>query len=355
MSSRQKQESRQSTPREMGATDNGLAGSVFRNGRIDFDAVGAGAPYIDRIDQLMADSAELVGESPDPRFGPVITALEEAEERIPSASVTAHKANVLFDALPSLFAEEGSRTYLLLFQAPSDQRGGGGGIIGLYGILEADEGKMDLAHLGSPYDEKLSPAPLARSEVPDWFARSYSWAAALKEWQSVNITPHFPVMSEVLLDMYEKKTGDRLDGVVSMDPVAFAELTKATGPLQGKGLDVTVTPDNAVEVLAHDTYEVFNNDNESQNKYLKGVMEDFWTKFSEGDIDPIEAAGAFAEATRTQHFKFYVSDKEDLEPLEELGTTGDYSGTTRTFRWSSTKTSRRTRSTTSSTEVHLLR
>ena len=308
----------------MGASENGLAGSVFSNGRIDFDAVGAGGPFIDRIDGLMAEAADLVRDSPQPSFDPVVTALDQARDHIPSASETAHKANVLFGALPGLFGQEGARRYLLLFQAPSDQRGGGGGLIGLYGLLEADEGRMELVHLGSPYDEGLSPSPLEKSEVPDWFARSYSWASALRDWQSVNISPHFPVVSEALLTMYEKKTGDRLDGVVSMDPVAFAELTKATGPLQGEGMDVTVTPENAVDVLARDVYTTFNNDNNSQNKYLQGVMNDFWTRFSSGQIDAIAAGGAFAEAARTQHFRMYATDEEDLGALDQLGTTGNY-------------------------------
>lgn len=309
--------------REMGATDTGLAGSVFSNGIINFEAVRAGHPYIQDIDEWMTDAVELINDSPSPRFGPVVTALEEAKDRVPSASATAHKADILFEALPGLFAEDGSRTYLLIFQAPSDQRGGGGGIIGLYGILEANAGRIELTHLGSPYDEGLSPTRLPRSAVPDWYARSYGWAAALTEWQSVNLSPHFPVVSEVLLKMYEKETGDVLNGVVSLDPVAFAELTKATGPLEGSGMDQVVTPENAVDVLARDVYTTFNNDNTSQNEYLQSVMQNFWTKFSSGDVEPVALAEAFAEATRTQHFKMYVRG-EGAEALVRLGTTADY-------------------------------
>ena len=310
--------------RKMGATDTGLAGSVLSGGQVDFQAIKAGHPYLEEIDALMADAAELVIDSPTPRFGPVITALNEARERIPSASSAAHKANVLFESLPTLFAEGGSRRYLLIFQAPSDQRGGGGGIIGLYGILEASDGHIQLTHLGSPYDEGLSPTRLPRSEVPDWYARSYSWAAALTDWQSVNISPHFPVVSETLLKMYEQETGDSLDGVLSLDPVAFAELTKATGPLEGSGMDVVVTPENAVDVLARDVYTNFSDDNLSQNEFLKSIMENFWGKFSSGAVEPVAIAEAFAEAARTQHFRMYVRDDKGLSALTRLGVTGDY-------------------------------
>ncbi len=309
---------------QMGASDQGLAGSVFSNGQIDFAAADQGHPFIKEIDALMADAAEIVVDGPTPRFGPVKTAMDEAQDRIPSASETAHKANVFFDALPGLFAQEGVRDYLLIFQAPSDQRGGSGGIIGLYGVLEARAGRVELVELGSPYEEGLSPTRLARSQVPDWYARSYSWAAALREWQSVNISPHFPVVSEVLLAMYEKETGDRLDGVVSLDPVAFAELTKATGPLEGEGMDVTVDSSNAVDVLARDVYTVFNNDNNSQNQYLQAIMTNFWERFSSGNVEPVELAEAFGEAARTQHFKMYVTDAEDGAALDELDTSADY-------------------------------
>lgn len=309
--------------REMGASDSGLAGSVFSQGVVDFSAVDAGRPYMEEIDNLMADAADLVVGAPSPRFGPVVSAMKEARDRIPSASRTAHKANVLFGALPDLFARDATRSYLLIFQAPSDQRGGGGGIIGLYGVLEATDGRIELVKLGSPYEEGLSPTRLPRSEVPPWYARSYGWAAALTEWQSVNLSPHFPVVSEVLLKMYETESGESLDGVVSLDPVAFAELTKATGPLEGSGMDVVVTPDNAVDVLARDVYTTFNNDNNSQNEYLQSVMENFWAKFSSGDVEPITLAEALAEAARTQHFKMYLRDT-GAAALQQLGTTADY-------------------------------
>jgi Protein of unknown function (DUF4012) len=308
----------------MGAGNGSLAGSVFSNGQINFDAVREGHPYIKEIDGLVAEAVDEIQGVAPPSLETVKAALAEARERLPGASEAAHKTNILFDALPGLFAQEGQRKYLLLFQAPSDQRGGSGGIIGLYGILEATNGRMELAHIGSPYEEKLSPTPLERSEVPDWYAKSYGWAAGLRDWQSVTLSPHFPVVSQVLLTMYEKKTGERLDGVLALDPVAFAELTKATGPLQGEGIETEVNSDNAVDVLARDVYLTYGNDQLSQNDYLETVMMSFWEKFSSGNVDAVALGEALGEAARTHHLKWWVADPNGEEALNQIGTTANY-------------------------------
>lgn len=308
----------------MGASKGSLAGSVFSNGQINFEAVTAGHPYIQTIDRLVADAVTELRDIPPPGLETVKSALDDARGRLPGASEAAHKANVLFDALPTLFAQGEQRRYLLIFQAPSDQRGGSGGIIGLYGILEATDGRMELAHLGSPYEEGLSPTPLDRTEVPDWYAKSYGWAAGLKEWQSVTLSPNFPVVSQVLLKMYEKRTGEILDGVLALDPVAFAELTRATGPLAGEGLDTEVNSENAVDVLARDVYLAYGNDQLSQNDYLESVMLNFWEKFSSGQVDAVELGEALAETARTQHLKWWVTDPAGQQALAEIGTTADY-------------------------------
>lgn len=301
-----------------------LAGAIFSNGQIQFDTIDKGHPQIKEVDGFMSEAAGLVLEAPDPRFGPIKTALDEALARIPSAGETAHKANVLFEALPELFGQGKSLRYLLLFQAPSDQRGGAGGLIGLYGILNATDGRIELAHIGSPYEEGLSPTRLSSTSVPDWYARSYGWGAALTEWQSVTLTANFPVMSQVLLKMYEKETGQQLDGVMAMDPVALAELSKSTGPLSIAEDREPISSGNAVDVLARQVYVEFGDDQLSQNTYLQAVMKDFWAKFSEGNLDPVSLGEGLDAATQGQHFRIWHRDPSTQRQLTTLEAAGDY-------------------------------
>ena len=47
----------------------------------------------------------------------------------------------------------------------------------------------------------------------------------------VNFTPHFPTTAILAREMYRRRSGHVVDGVVATDPVALAYLLRATGPV----------------------------------------------------------------------------------------------------------------------------
>ena len=53
-----------------------------------------------------------------------------------------------------------------------------------------------------------------------------------KYMQDVNLTPDFPTAAATAQAMWERKTGQRVDGVISMDPVALGYVLDATGPVR---------------------------------------------------------------------------------------------------------------------------
>jgi hypothetical protein len=123
--------------------------------------------------------------------------------------------------------------------------------------------------------------------------------------------------------MYERKTGQRLDGVVAMDPVALAELTEGTGPIKAPGLDRQVGPDNAVETLLYDSYVEFD-DPSAQQVYLGKLIEAFWARLGSGRVDAQAFASGLADSANTGHFKIYATDKGDQGALVRVGASGDY-------------------------------
>src|SRR3712207_4822091 len=102
----------------------------------------------------------------------------------------------------------------------------------------------------------LEPTP-PPVDAPAWFREHYGPLDALRSVQQVNESPHFPVVSEVLLSIYESKKGDRPDGVIAMDPIALGYMLEGMEPLRAPGLDVDVTSENAADVILHDSYLAF--------------------------------------------------------------------------------------------------
>lgn len=306
---------------EIGGAGGGLAASLYRAGRVDFDAIATLRPFVHDAAALLERAEDVVAGSPAPRLGLVRDARAAAARRLDDALGTARRGTVLLDALPGLLGDDTTRRYLLAFQTPSEARGGGG-FIGMYGILEAYDGRLRLARVSSIRNlVRLGPAK--GIDAPQWFRRTWGPSSSLRDPRQVNYSPNFPVTSEVLLDMYDQLAGETLDGVVAMDPVALTRLTAAIGPVSSPGFDVEVGPDNGDEVLMRDIYVDFD-DNRTQHRFLAGLVRDFWTRLGSGGVDAPELARALADAVRGQHFKVYARDDGGRAALAELDADGDY-------------------------------
>ncbi|HEX2295932.1 MAG TPA: DUF4012 domain-containing protein [Actinomycetota bacterium] len=310
--------------RDAGALKGDVAAAVYRDGQVRLDALSSALPAVTEARDLLARATRLLAGAPDPALAPVTDALGVARDRVEAAFATADRATTLLRALPGLLGRDATRTYLLAFLTPSEARGSGG-VMGFYGILETSDGRVELTTV-SPV-VRLTAYPFGSVEPPvPWFAKRYATAYGLRQFQQANATPNFPVAAEVWLRMYERVIGDRLDGVMAMDPIALAELTKATGPLRGRGIDAPIGPDNAARVILHDSYLAFGRNESAQERFLGDLIEDFWNKLNGPAVDEPALVRAVAEAVRTKHLKVYSRDGGDQRALEELRADGGYEG-----------------------------
>ncbi|MDQ3983394.1 MAG: DUF4012 domain-containing protein [Actinomycetota bacterium] len=304
----------------MGAKPEGLASSVYRNGRVDFESLDQAAPFAADAHRLLEDAASLLDASPRPSIALLSSALDMARSEVARATEAARLGNVLLDALPGLLGRGTSRRYLLAFHSPSEARGTGG-LIGLQGVLQARDGRLTLVRVGGILE--LIRARFPAPDAPGWFREHYGPLSALRQWQQANESPHFPVVSEVLLEMYESVYGERLDGVFAMDPLALQELLRATGPLGVEGSPEPVTADNVADLLMHDSFLEYP-DPVAQNRYLEGLVRQFWSALQSGDVDGAQLGRAVVDAVRTHHLKMYSRVEADRAALRALEADGDY-------------------------------
>jgi hypothetical protein len=72
--------------------------------------------------------------------------------------------------------------------------------------------------------------------------------------QNVNFTPDFPRSAELIRAMWRRSTGQNVDGVVSVDPVALSYLLEGMGPVGLPGGE-KLTAQHAVPLLLNEIYQ----------------------------------------------------------------------------------------------------
>ena len=152
--------------------------------------------------------------------------------------------------LPPMLGASGPRTYLLLFQNPAELRATGG-MPGAYVVIRADRGKIDITDQGTAagdlgaFDKPV--LELAESDQLLYGERLGIYPA------DVNLTPDFPTAGALVREMYRRRTGRLVDGVLATDPIALSYLLAMLGtvPVRG-GTDLTAA--NAVSVLLSKAY-----------------------------------------------------------------------------------------------------
>ena len=127
------------------------------------------------------------------------------------------------------------RTHLLVIQNPAELRATGG-LVGAWGLVTSDDGALRVREIAA---DTALPRPRRAAAAEPEFRDRYGRHGATRDWATANMSPDFPTSARVLLGLYRSATGRSLDGVVSLDAVALAELAGAVGPLSVFGRRVT--------------------------------------------------------------------------------------------------------------------
>ena len=303
----------------VGIQPEGFAETIYDHGQVQLSTLSGAAPFVDEVAGLIEQAGDELDAAPEPFLGIVQDALRDSKSLVTDANETAGRARALVGTLPALLGGEGTKRYLLAFQAPGEARATGG-LVGLYGVLEASEGRLDLVHVG-PVKEIFPDNIRPPVSAPAWFEDNYGPQSALKQIQQVNVSPNFPVVADVMLRMYEAVTGKTLDGVLAMDPVALGDLMPGTGPITVDG--VTVDETNAAKTVMHDSYERYPRPDD-QNVFLGDLIDAFWTKVQDGDVKGPALVKGLGRAVATQHMKIYSDDPDEQAAIEDLGADGSF-------------------------------
>jgi hypothetical protein len=187
-------------------------------------------------------------------IGPIQSELRNLDTKLGRAKSSTDLAVKAIPLVPDMLGAEQPRHYFLAFVSPSESRGLDG-IVAAYGELTAVNGHISLTASGpvESLDAALPSGGGSLTGLADFKSR-YGQFDPGQHFQDAPYSPDFPTVAEVLSQLYPQSGGDRLDGVLMVDPFGLAPLLSITGPVAVPGLSQPLTSQNAPAILLKSQY-----------------------------------------------------------------------------------------------------
>jgi hypothetical protein len=235
-----------------------------------------------------------------------------------SASATAERAGQALKLAAGLYGPPGTARWFLAFQNPAELRGTGG-LIGEYGILESSPSGPRLVKV-APYEE-LDALTRTGVGLPKGLAGRYERLGVDRAWSAVNIPPDMPTVGSIATRLYREATGDRIDGVIALDPLAVAQVLEAGGPIRVDG--IRLDADNIAQQTLVQAYIRYADDNNARKRFLRQAAAGAFDAFRRALAKrPVELMQGLATAAQGRHVQVYSADPAGQRALVGLGVGG---------------------------------
>ncbi|MGN7200859.1 DUF4012 domain-containing protein [Arthrobacter sp. SAFR-044] len=231
---------------------------------------------------------------------------------------------------PAMLGADGIRNYLLVIQNNAEARASGG-IPGALAVLTLDGGKLSLGAQQSAVDIGImSPALPVEPEQQQIYSTRLG-----KYMQDVNLTPDFPTTAATAQMMWQKKTGQRVDGVISLDPVVLSYILQSTGPIdingpelgaaQTAGLPTALTGNNVVPTLLSEVYAKIQQP-KLQDAYFAGVAKEVFAALASGKGEAKALITGITRGTEEGRVLVWSNNPSEQAVISKYSLSGSISG-----------------------------
>ncbi len=290
------------------------------NGAIDLAPIQKIAPLLQSADVAVNDArAQLATIDRAQLMRPVGDAVETLSTRLQDAGDVTEPAARAARLLPPMLGAGTPRTYLVVFQNPSELRATGG-IFGSYAVLKAENGKLSLSDQGAS-SRNLGQFDPPVAELTASEQALYSDLMA-RYPQDVNFTPDFPRAAELFTAMYKARSGNTVDGVLAIDPVALSYLLEgAPGIEVGEGF--TLRSDNLVDTLLSTAYSRFDDrTQEERDAFLGNATSAVFSRVMAGQAEPTAIIDGLRKAADERRVLVYSADAAEEADIAQTGLAG---------------------------------
>ncbi|MGH9030095.1 MAG: DUF4012 domain-containing protein [Acidimicrobiales bacterium] len=262
-------------------------------------------------------------------LSPIESRFERLDTDLSRARSSTSLAVKAIRVLPGLLGADGTRHYFIAFMTPSESRGLDG-IVGSYGELTADQGRVSLATSGpivNLYDEGIPTAKRTLTGPADFLARYGAFDPARYPEDST-YSPDLPTVSQVISQLYPQEGGNHIDGVLGIDPYGLASLLKFTGPITVPGLPVPLDSANAARVLLTDQYTIYDNgqpNDLARHDFLQDALHLAFHDLVNGSLPgPRTLSQELEPAVRQGRIEFWSTRPGEQGVIDDLGLSGAF-------------------------------
>ncbi|MHA7987745.1 DUF4012 domain-containing protein [Rathayibacter sp. CAU 1779] len=287
-----------------------------KNGTVDTSVLSSAAGTLATVSTSLhrasddADAIDAAG-----TIGPVRDAVVSLRSELSTASDEADAVHRAAQLLPAMLGASGPRDYLLLFQNNAEVRSTGG-IPGALAVVHVDHGTITLTGQASSAD--FPGQADATSLLPKSTLALYG-ALPGRYIQDVTLPPQFALSGQLARTLWQKSTGQQVDGVLSVDPVALSYLLKATGPVTVSSGE-TLTSDNAVKVLLSDSYAKY--PVAQQDAFFARAATAVFSATTSGKANPVRMLAALAHAGSEGRILVWSAHPEEQTSLAQTSLAG---------------------------------
>ncbi|MCW2496260.1 DUF4012 domain-containing protein [Jatrophihabitans sp.] len=240
---------------------------------IDLAPLAAAAPQLKTVAHVVDHAVKRLDGVPSSSWlTPVDSVHATMQTLLTSVDGYVNAAARASDVLPTMLGDDGPKRYFIGLQNEAEMRGTGG-LPGAFAILVADHGKLTFTHFES--DTALLPKAtnqLVKTGLD--FGTNYDLAYGTSNPTSLyvnsNVSPNFPYAAKIWAAMWEKQSGEHVDGAMAVDPGVLANLLAATGPVTTPS-GVPLAGDSVVSLVEQKEYAIFNN-NTARKDFLVSVL-----------------------------------------------------------------------------------
>ncbi|KAB7789596.1 DUF4012 domain-containing protein [Bifidobacterium leontopitheci] len=293
---------------------------TVKDSTVSMPGLAASAEGLTHADSVLQDALVDLRNLPTPHITQLRTALDKATGGFNTLSGLVDVFARISKTAPTMLDLNGTsaRTYLIIAQNNAEVRPTGG-LPGSWGTLSVSHGKLTLSNFVPETDLPLLSSPVI-SETSD--ERGLFGLDLVTKPHDVNFTPDYPRAAQIAQAMWQKAKGQKVDGVIMIDPVLLQDLLKVTGGITLPG-GIVMNGDNAVRYLLHDSYAVGLTPAQQDAAFSLVAAESFQHILKSAGANSTQLVKAVMDSTNNGHLKVWSSHPNEQQYISGSAIAGE--------------------------------
>jgi hypothetical protein len=292
-------------------------GHLVDHGKITIEPLAQAAPTVRLATEKLRSTQAGVAALPTSTWLPTVDrAREHLLSSLDKLQGQLDSANRAVSILPDMLGATRPQRYFVGLENESESRGLGG-IPGEFAIVTADNGQLDFSRFAS--DTALMKTRTGL-DLGTEFARRYGALHPTQTYANSTVSPDFRDAARIWAAMWQKYSGQHIDGAIAIEPTAISYLLRVTGPAQlADGSQITAS--NVVPLTQKSLYRTYPDISQRKNHLLQ-IATAISTRLlaAKGSTALINAAGRAAEERRLMIWSAYAQTESVLRQTTLAGT-----------------------------------